>query len=266
MAGQKETKLKWILDQLPHGHLIDTRTLERHNIDRKLAHKYIESGWLVPVVRGLYRRPAPSDDHAISWQTVVRSLQHTMQYPSIVGGRTALEEQGFAHYLQLSGDPFVHLYGEPHPTWLKRLNGETIFALHGSGLFINGTNEYATVETSAGSILCSSQERAILEMLDELPSAESFHIVDTIFEGLASARPARLEELLLACRSIKVKRLFFVFADRHAHTWRKYIDTEAIDLGRGDRALVQGGKLHPLYRITIPENLLPASDVKNQGA
>jgi len=60
-----------------------------------------------------------------------------------------------------------------------------------------------------------------------------------------------------ACKSVKVKRLFFVFADRHAHAWRKYIDREAINLGKGDRALVNGGKIHPLYRITIPADLLP---------
>ena len=259
MTGQKETKLKWVLDQLPHGHLIDTRTLKRHDIDRKLAHKYIESGWLEPVVRGLYRRPDPSGD-AMNWRTVVRSLQHIMDYPSVVGGRTALEEQGFGHYLKLGGDPVVHLYGDRHPTWLKRLGGETAYILHGSGLFADGTAETTEVETSAGSILCSSPERAVLEMLDELPSAESFHIVDTVFEGLTSARPKRLAELLQRCRSVKVKRLFFVFADRHAHAWRKYIDRDAFDLGKGDRALAPGGRLHPLYRITVPEGLMPRTD------
>lgn len=265
MTGQKETKLKWVLDQLPHGHLIDTRTLKRHDIDRKLAHKYIESGWLEPVVRGLYRRPDPSGNDT-NWRTVVRSLQHIMDYSSVVGGRTALEEQGFSHYLKLGGDPVVHLYGARHPTWLKRLGGETTYILHGSGLFADGTAENADVETSAGPILCSSPERAVLEMLDELPSAESFHIVDTVFEGLTSARPKRLAELLQRCRSVKVKRLFFVFADRHAHAWRKYIDRDAFDLGKGDRALVQGGRLHPLYRITVPEDLLPIADGGAQDA
>jgi hypothetical protein len=57
---------------------------------------------------------------------------------------------------------------------------------------------------------------------------------------------------LKMCRSIKTKRLFFVFADRHAHTWRKYIDESGIDLGSGDRMLVEGGKLHKRYRITLP--------------
>ena len=263
---QKETKLKWVLDQLPHGYLIDTRTLKHHDIDRKLVHKYIESGWLEPVVHGLYRRPDVSEHSGTSWQTIIRSLQHIMDYSSVVGGRTALEAQGFSHYLKLGRDPIVHLYGDRHPTWLKRLSSKTNYVLHGRGLFDGKPDEYSKVETSAGPLLCSSRERAVLEMLDELPSAESFHIVDTIFEGLDSARPTRLEVLLHACRSVKVKRLFFVFADRHALAWRKYIDREAFDLGRGDRALVQGGKLHPLYRITVPADLLLTTDGNVQDA
>jgi len=260
MRRQKKTKLKWVLDQLPHGHLIDTRTLERHDIDRKLAHKYIESGWLEPVVQGLYRRPSPSSDIGKNWHTAIRSLQHTMGYQSVVGGRTALEEQGFSHYLKLGNESVVHLYGDHHPTWLKRLDGKTTYVLHSRGLFTDRVDEYTEVETSAGAIICSSRERAVLEMLDELPSAESFHIVDTIFEALDSARPIRLEELLHACRSVKVKRLFFVFADRHEHAWHKYIDRDAFNLGKGDRALVKGGRIHPLYRITIPADLLPTPD------
>jgi len=133
---QKETKLKWILDQLPHGYLIDTRTLKHHNIDRKLAHKYIESGWLEPVVQGLYRRPDVSEHSGTSWQTITRSLQHIMDYSSVVGGRTALEAQGFSHYLKLGSDPVVHLYGDRHPTWLKRLSSKTTYVLHGRGLFV----------------------------------------------------------------------------------------------------------------------------------
>lgn len=265
MAGQKETKLKWVLDQLPHGCLIDTRTLKRHGIDRKLAHKYLESGWLEPVVQGLYRRPNPLDNET-QWRVVVRSLQHIMGYSSVVGGRTALEEQGFGHYLKLGGEPAVHLYGERHPTWLKRLGDETAYILHGNALFDKGTTEYTEMENTAGPILFSSAERAILEMLDELPAAESFHIVDAVFESLASARPRRLETLLNACQSVKVKRLFFVFADRHAHAWRKYLDKDAFNLGSGDRALVPGGKLHPLYRITIPQDLLAQKDEGSQDA
>jgi hypothetical protein len=52
-----------------------------------------------------------------------------------------------------------------------------------------------------------------------------------------------------------VKRLFFFFADRHQHAWLKRIDRAAVDLGKGKRMLVKGGKLDRAYQITVPGNL-----------
>ena len=82
-------------------------------------------------------------------------------------------------------------------------------------------------------VRCSSPERAILEALDELPGSASFEHLDRIFEGLVSLRPEPLMTLLAACRSVKVRRLFFVFADRHGHSWRKYLDAERVAFGSG---------------------------------
>jgi hypothetical protein len=101
----------------------------------------------------------------------------------------------------------------------------------------------------------STPERALLELLDELPGRESFHVVDKLIEGLASLSPNRLQKLLEDCASVKVKRLFFFFAERHNPAWLKRIEREAIDLGAGDRMLVRGGKFDPVYRITVPEDL-----------
>jgi hypothetical protein len=76
-----------------------------------------------------------------------------------------------------------------------------------------------------------------------------------LMEGLANLSPKRLQRLLGACRSVKVKRLFFWFADRHQHAWLKKLDRKAVDLGRGKRSLVSGGKLDPTYHITVPGDL-----------
>jgi hypothetical protein len=67
-----------------------------------------------------------------------------------------------------------------------------------------------------------------------------------------------LQKLLEDCKSVKVKRLFFFFADRHNHAWLKRLDRSRIDLGKGKRMLVRGGKLDPTYEITVPEDLYAA--------
>jgi hypothetical protein len=104
-------------------------------------------------------------------------------------------------------------------------------------------------------LILSTPERAMLELLDELPARETFHQVDMLMHGLTDPSPRRLQALLSDCKSIKVKRLFFFFADRHAHAWLKPLKKEKFDLGAGKRLLVRGGKLDQAYQITVPEDL-----------
>ena len=101
----------------------------------------------------------------------------------------------------------------------------------------------------------SSPERAILELMDEVPQRETFHQADVLIEGLRNLSPRRLQRLLTACRSVKVKRLFLWFAERHQHAWLKKLDSSRIDLGKGKRMLVRGGKLDPKFKITVPESI-----------
>jgi len=76
-----------------------------------------------------------------------------------------------------------------------------------------------------------------------------------LMEGLANLSPRRMQKLLVGCRSVKVKRLFFFFADRHQHRWLKQLDKSKVDLGSGKRMLVRGGKFDRTYQITVPEDL-----------
>jgi len=105
------------------------------------------------------------------------------------------------------------------------------------------------------SLTMSAPERAILEMIDELPHHESFHQVDVVMEGLANLRPQLLGKLLRECRSVKVKRLFLWYADRHGHAWFKHLDLSAVDLGKGKRQLVPQSRFDSRYQITLPMEL-----------
>jgi hypothetical protein len=101
----------------------------------------------------------------------------------------------------------------------------------------------------------STAERAVFELLDEVPARETFDHVDKVFAGLTNLRPDRLKKLLGDCKNVKVKRLFFFFADRHKHAWAAKLDKSAVDLGHGKRVLIKGGKFDRTYQITVPENL-----------
>ena len=172
----------------------------------------------------------------------------------------------------------------PLPAWLDRLPLEVRFVHHNSRrLFSTDPIPYGidsltmNAPTRAGAresndplqqgltfqpwgpwdwhLTLSTPERAILELLDALPAHESFAQADALMEGLSTLSPRRLQKLLVDCRSVKVKRLFFFFADRHKHAWLAALDKKAIDLGTGNRMLAKGGRLDRTYQITVPEDL-----------
>ena len=278
MNHQRTPRLKPLLDTVPPGFMVDAQWLRARGIDPKSVHGYVARGWLERVVRGVYRRPLPEDAHGgyeESWTIPLLSLQRLMNYKVHLGGESALDLAGYAHHLSVGGRSRVHFFGDA-PAWLKRLPMQSEIVARRLTLFgddplgIDDTNLKAEgnrpmVGLWHWPLKASSPERAILEALDELPRNTSFDKVDKIFEGLVSLRPKKLMELLSACRSVKVRRLFFVFADKHRHAWRKHVDTSGIGFGSGPRALAEGGRLHPTYGIYVPEAFLPAAAQSAEG-
>ncbi|MAK81567.1 MAG: hypothetical protein CMJ17_06770 [Phenylobacterium sp.] len=278
MAKRTNGKLNQLMSQLPEGLLVDSAWMSDHGYSTGLRSQYVSAGWLEQPARRVYRRPRGT----LRWEHVVISLQTLLQQVYLVGGRTALELQGFSHYLSTNIRE-VHLYGpKPLPGWVEHLNVGARFHYHNNEkLFQNdpitfgltslawdvANNEGGSDDPIHGSaksmpwghfewpLSVSTPERAILEMLDQLPKKESFHQVDKMMESLTTLSPRRLSKLLRDCKSVKVKRLFFFFAFRHNHRWLSHLDPEAFDLGSGKRMLVKGGKLDPRFMITIPEDL-----------
>ena len=267
MNHSRTPRLKPLLDTVPPGFVVDTPWLKARGIDPKSIHDYVARGWLERIVRGVYRRPVPEGacgSGKESWAVLLLSLQRLMKYSVHLGGESALDLAGHVHYLSLGGRRRVQFYGDV-PSWLKRLTmpteilvrRRTLFGDDSVGIEESDAAGGAAVDVWRWPIQASSPERAILEALDELPRNASFENLDKVFEGLVSLRPRQLTALLGACRSVKVRRLFFVFADRHRHGWRKHLDASTVDFGSGPRALVEGGKFHPTYRISVPEALVP---------
>lgn len=274
MSAQKGTKLNCLQKTLPEGLLVDASWLTKHGYSTALRTQYVKAGWLEQPARGAYRRPREK----LSWQAVVISLQAMMGRQITVGGRTAIELHGYAHYLSPNVSE-VFLYGPEHlPHWLPKLSLDARFTYRNDKPLFDGSpavhtsleqnsrldtrNERTNAHFTAlpwgqweWPLLVSTPERAFLEVLDELPQHESFYQVDKFIDGLVNLSPRRLEILLGDCRSVKVKRLFFFFANRHCHSWLKRIKENQFNLGKGKRLLVRGGRLDSKYQITVPGDL-----------
>ena len=278
MDEQKSLSLKSLLDRLPPGAYVDSTWLAARGVLRSSLTSYTRTGWLNRVAHGLYQRPETSSADPIlpaDWRAVLLATQALMGYSVHLGGMSALREDGHAHDLAFGQRP-VHLYAAQFPGWLKKLPTTEPLRFHptrafddhpvGLGAGMAGTPASEPVLPWWKQPLRRSEpERAILEALDELPNHESFTTIDRVFESLVALRPRRLTAALETCTSIKAKRLFLVFAERHAHAWLEYIDRGRVDFGKGDRCLLKGGKLHPVWRITVPAELLTSAREARHG-
>lgn len=272
MSELKGGKLNHLGRLLPEGLLVDAAWLEAHGYSRALRSQYVSSGWLDSPVRGVYWRPRG----VLRWEQVIISLQVLLGYPVSVGGRTALEMRGYSHYLY-QAQQAVHLYTDRKlPSWLSKLPDMPAFVVHNRSRFLpalSGYSDKLSLEPAGAqprlpgvldidewgpwrwSLVRSAPERAILELIDELPNSTSFDMVDKFMEGLVTLRPRKMQALLEEAQSVKVKRLFFFFADRHRPQWLDMIDRSKIDLGKGKRMIARGGKLDKAYQITVPEDM-----------
>lgn len=274
MSVQTRGKVNRLHDLLGEGLLAPTGWLEEQGYSRGLLAKYVASGWLTSPARGVFRRPGPP----LKWQHAVVSLQHLVGLPVHVGGLTALELHGKGHFVHLGDRQTVHLYSNRAlPSWVFKLPLDDRFVAHRRTLFGEDErhatatlNMHEAERTAAPSsvgltqipwgsydwpLTYSTVERAYLELLDDATGADAVVYANLIMQGLTTLSPQRLKALLAACRSVKVKRLFFALAEGKNHQWLTEVDPQAFDLGKGKRQLVAGGKLHPKYLITLPEDL-----------
>ena len=249
MSLENELKLKQLYQLLPDGVVAPSVWFIANGYSSQLLYKYRKNGWLTKVSEGAYIRPGS----ILEWQGAVLGLQHLAQLPFHIGGLTALNLSGFAHYLPMASEKTVMLYGEKTPpAWIKQI--ETVHLSFYKKPFwkLSGLKKYPT-SIRNWEITISSPERAILELLYLVgDKGITFQFVAEIFEGLTTLSPRLLNELLQECTNRKIRRLFLFFANYYNFSWAKYINQD-ISLGEGKLQIVKNGSYHKTYMITIPK-------------
>lgn len=279
MSTQRGQKLNSLQHLLPEGLVVSAAWLEDRGYSSALRGKYVANGWLKQPARGIYTRPGAET----RWQHLIISLQSLMRQPVAVGGLSALELQGYGHYVPLGKRQRVYLYTETRlAKWVQEVDPSLHFEQRNANrLFKEADIEHAVTklpdltvpadhaETSQISgglrrfawgdrewpMIVSSPERATLEFLDEIPNRQSFEHAADLFTGLVNLSPRKLQKLLERCDSVKVTRLFLWFAERYEHAWLKHLDVSAINIGSGKRVIAKSGRLDSKYQITVPEHL-----------
>ena len=247
---------------LPDGLVVNRKWLKAKGFERTAVDYFVRSGKLERVGHGVYRRPGPP----LKWEHLVYSLQE-LGSPVHVGGRSALDLQGMAHYLQLGGIQTLELYGvNKLPGWLNRSPLPVKLVARGMGGMDKLPSDTLTTRPFGHwdwPLNFATLELALFELLGDVQDESGFSLADKYFESAATLRPKLLNSLLQACRQIKTKRLFLWFSDRHRHAWRNNLNTDNVDLGSGKRMIVKGGALDKTYAITVPRSMTGEQDAEN---
>jgi hypothetical protein len=254
MSRQNKSKINFLIKNWAKNTVSVYPWLKEHGVNRKLAQKYIISGWLERVGRGAFKRAGEEVD----WTGAVYAIQTQMKKTVHPAGKTALQLLGRAQYIPAAfKERKVVLFGlqnEKLPAWFKKHNWGVRIHYVMSGLFGDSTDLGMTsYDTGNYEVNISAAERATLEFCYDVPAKESFKELYEIMSSLTTLRPHLVQKLLEECNSIKTKRIFMYLAEKNEHTWARRIDLAKVDLGKGKRALCKNGRYDPKYRIVVPK-------------
>lgn len=251
MTIRNRNKLNNLIKMNPRGVVLTSAQLENQGISRQLVKSYNNTGWLVPIGKGAYALAGSK----IDWSSGLPAIQKDGIH---LGGKTALELHGYGHFMPMGKNQVIHLFGSTGirlPTWFQKYNwGNSIKYITTN--FLPAKIGLTDKEYNNRTIIISSVERAILEVLHLAPQSISLEEVDLLMESLITLRPSLLQQLLEKCNSIKVKRLFLFLAERNNFSWLKKLNLSNINLGKGKRVIVKGGHLDQKYQITVPKNFI----------
>ncbi len=259
MAAIPERR-KLLQQLLPEGIVVTRKWLaENANLEKHAIDNLVKSEQLRLLNKGLYTRGYTK----ISWQSIVYTLQVVMKLDYVVGGISALELNGYSHYLPIAEKKIIHIYGNNVlPSWANEIVEHVTFVKHTRNVFFeNLTAEKADdfsvlLDWREGyePLKISCPEKACLEMLNEIPHKISFEHADQLIQGMTNLSPRALQKLLEQCTNIKVKRLFLWFGFKHNYAWFDKLKTDQLNLGSGNRMVIEGGRLDKTYHITVPKN------------
>ena len=249
------TKLQSLLTTWPPNAVRTVAALKAEGFSQSLIAKYKQLGWLSSFGDGavIKRGETPTILGGLY------ALQHDMGLSVHLGGLSSLELLGRAHFVR-PGAQRVWLFGVPKrlPRWFTNHDwgGELNYT---SAALVSDMESETLIEYRGGGgfvVRISNELRAVFEVLACVPDRVGVEEAGELVRGLTASNPQKVSELLRACKSIKAKRLFLALADAAGHAWMRHLDLTSVDLGRGPRTLVRGGKLHKKYRITLPDSFL----------
>jgi hypothetical protein len=212
-----DSLIKRLQVELPRGRPFDTADLARLGISAGLAHRYLASGWVERLARGVYQFAGDTlgRDPCLCFLAEKNEGLH-------VGGKTALAWQGIRH--NLPARESLSLWGPRDsrlPGWFTdrfpaRYTVRELFAPE-----LSSTEGLGSLPDKPGGPPVSGPERALLELLSEVGVRQEIDEARQIMEGARSLRSRKLAKLLKACRQEKAARLCVGWGEELGLPWAR---------------------------------------------
>ena len=282
MAYSKSSKLNHLLTNWPSGTVAMSSWLRDQGYSTSLLTQYQQNSWISSIGHDAKVRP----NDKVDWTGGLYAIQEQLHLLVHAGGKTALQLQGYAHFLPMITDPkgegladgtgfgggsasgagtalgtgsgkqiFMTLFSAPGirlPLWFLKHDWH-VKVYHAMTKMLPYKEDLGLTQKEIGaySIKLSAPERAMMEVLYLVPQVESYEEAKLLMEGLSTLRPELVQALLKNCRSVKVKRLFMHLAELCNLPWVKKLDTKKVNFGKGKRVVVAGGHFDSKYNISV---------------
>lgn len=252
MSSSKGNKLKNLYQShSKDGSVLLASHLVKNGYSHDLINQYVRSGWLKAIGGGAYIKPNDN----VNWEGALYSINKFTDKNIFVGGHTALNLQGFAHYLRHKEPVFLYLDQKTNvPSWFKNHKWDSKLEFVRTSL-LDCKLGIDTITFNGFLLNVSTPERAILEYLYLCPGKRDLVEGYYLMENLPAMRDELLQSLLESCNSIKVKRLFLFMAKRLYNLYFEKLDLSRINIGSGDRNIVVGGVYDSEFKITVPQEI-----------
>lgn len=243
MSTLKSANLKNLMLTLGDRQVATATALRKRGYSYENLKGYVKSGYLSSLGRGAYCK-AGADP---SVEAALVAVSERTGNAAHLGGRSALAKRGFLHFVPFGQQPATIFLcrGTRLPAW---------FSGHYAGRCIVIRTNFLPadigVEKEDGCPV-SSPERAFLEFLHGVPAKQSLAEAFQILETMRTLRPRLLNDLLAACGSVKVKRLFFLLADDLKPQWLGRVKAEDFDLGSGCRVVDKDGAFDAKHNLVV---------------
>ena len=242
-------KINNLLQNWPRDVVASQRWLNSQGVDRRLADKYVRSGWLTRLGHGVYLRAGSTVD----WPGGLQALQTQLGLDVHPGGITAFELRGYGHYIALGGRR-VTLFGTPGtklPAWFAGHTWSQPVTLVTTRSLGQRENATSILALNSVELEVATLERAAFEMMYLVPKRQSYEEAMQVMESLTALRPKVVQDLLENCTSVKTKRLVMNAAERLELPWTSRVDLSDVDFGSGPRTIHRGGRIDNKYNLVL---------------